>query len=90
MGRRTAGVWSVQRASTVTPRNPLESGSKVKMSIGSSGTTKASLKEGAPMETPDATPMKWADTVGLVSFYLDIGWHCQHRATRLLGTPLTR
>ncbi|EEQ98347.1 hypothetical protein Pmar_PMAR013696 [Perkinsus marinus ATCC 50983] len=64
-GQRPEGSWGGGRLGSVTPRNPLESGSKVKMSIGSSGTTKASLKEGAPMETPDATPMKWADTVGL-------------------------
>ncbi|KAF4758078.1 hypothetical protein FOZ63_019656 [Perkinsus olseni] len=42
----------------VTPRNPSESGSGAKM--GSSGTTKASSKEEAPLETPDATPMKLA------------------------------
>ncbi|KAF4757060.1 hypothetical protein FOZ63_006203 [Perkinsus olseni] len=42
----------------VTPRNPSESGSGAKM--GSSGTTKASSKEEAPLETPDATPLKLA------------------------------
>ncbi|KAF4667035.1 hypothetical protein FOZ61_008885 [Perkinsus olseni] len=44
----------------VTPRNPSESGSGAKIEMGSSGTTKASSKEEAPLETPDATPMKLA------------------------------